>query len=129
MTTANDKASIFERLGGIDAINAAVDIFYDKILADPQIRHLFSGSDMTVQRNKQKVFLAYAFGAPVKYTGQDLRTAHSHLKLTEEHFGAVAGHLQTTLEELNLPTELIGEVMAIAASTHDDVLNITKKAA
>jgi len=46
------------------------------------------------------------------------------MKLTEAHFGAVAGHLQSTLQELNVPANLIGEVMKIAASTHDDVLNV-----
>ncbi len=129
MTNNNEDTTLFARIGGRPAINAAVDIFYDKILADATINHLFEDLDMAAQRGKQKTFLAYAFGGPVKYTGQDMRATHSHLDLTEQHFGAVAGHLQATLEELEVPTDLIGEVMTIAASTHDDVLNITKNAA
>ncbi len=53
-----------------------------------------------------------------------MREAHKHLTLTEEHFNAVAGHLKSTPEELNVPDDLQDEVMSIAASTHDDVLNL-----
>jgi hemoglobin len=79
---------------------------------------------MDQQIGKQKAFLTMAFGGPANYTGKDLREAHKGMQLTEEHFGAVAGHLQATLEQLNVPQDLIAEVMGIAASTHDDVLNI-----
>jgi len=64
------------------------------------------------------------FGGPSNYTGKDMREGHKHLNLTEEHFQAVAGNLKATLEELNVPSDLIDQVIAIAASTHDDVLNL-----
>jgi len=64
------------------------------------------------------------FGGPSNYTGKDMREGHKHLNLTEEHFQAVAGNLKATLEELNVPSDLIDQVMAIAASTHDEVLNL-----
>lgn len=117
--------TLFERLGGMAAIDAAVDIFYQKVLADPFISGFFDNVDMTKQRAKQKAFLAYAFGAPVPYSGKDLTDAHAHLVaegLNDGHFDAVAGHLQATLEELGVAPELIGEVMTIAASTRDAVL-------
>jgi hemoglobin len=53
-----------------------------------------------------------------------MRSAHAHLNLTEEHFAAIAEHLKATLEELNVPADLISQAMEIAASTHDDVLNL-----
>ena len=58
--------------------------------------------------------------------GKDLRRAHAPLVergLTDSHFDAVAGHLQATLEELGVARDLTDEVMSIAASTRDDVLN------
>ncbi len=118
--------SLYERIGGKGAIEAAVDIFYGKVLADDSINRFFAGIDMDKQRGKQKIFLAYAFGAPVKYEGKDMRQAHKHLVekgLNDSHFDAVAGHLQATLEELNVPADIIGEVMTIAGGTRDDVLN------
>ena len=119
-------STLFEKLGGEAAVNAAVDIFYRKVLADPSISHFFDTTDMAAQHAKQKSFLTMAFGGPNNYSGTDMRTAHAPLVkkgLNESHFNAVAGHLQATLEELNVPSDLIGEVMAIAGSTKDDVLN------
>jgi hemoglobin len=121
-------ASVFEQIGGVAAVDAAVDIFYRKVLSDPVISHFFDAIDMDRQIGKQKAFLTMAFGGPNSYSGKDMRNAHRHMKLTEEHFQAVATHLQGTLQELKVPPHLIDEVMKIAASTHDDVLNIEKVA-
>jgi len=124
------NASLYERIGGKAAVDAAVELFYQKVLADDRIKQFFNGVDMKSQQNKQKIFLTFAFGGPVNYSGKDMRAAHSHLGLSEPHFQAVAENLQSSLEELRVPSDLIGEVMAIAASTHDDVLNLpVKKAA
>lgn len=117
-------SSVYEQIGGAAAVNAAVDIFYRKVLSDPLISHFFDSVDMDRQIGKQKAFLTMAFGGPNNYSGQDMRNAHKHLKLNEAHFGAVAGHLKSTLEELKVPANLIAAVMGIAASTHDDVLNL-----
>ncbi len=117
------KSSLFERIGGMAAVDAAVDIFYTKVLADERIAHFFKNTDMKAQAGKQKAFLAYAFGAPLAYTGKDMRHAHAHMQLTNEHFMAVAEHLVATLQELQVTHELIDEVAEIAMSTKDDVLN------
>lgn len=118
-----DQPTLFERIGGMDAVNAAVDIFYTKVLADETINHFFTSTDMKTQAAKQKAFLAYAFGAPTAYTGKSMRDAHAHMTLTEAHFNAVAGHLVATLQDLEVARELIDEVVQIALSTKDDVLN------
>ncbi|MDH5382101.1 MAG: group 1 truncated hemoglobin [Cyclobacteriaceae bacterium] len=114
--------TLFERIGGMDAVNAAVDIFYKKVLADDSINHFFTKTNMKEQAGKQKAFLAYAFGAPMAYTGKKMREAHAHMNLTEDHFNAVAGHLVSTLKELNVEQGIIDEVVAVAVSTKDDVL-------
>lgn len=119
--------SLYEKLGGSGAVGQAVNIFYRKVLLDESISQFFDNTDMNKQMAKQKSFLTMAFGGPSNYTGQDMRDAHAPLVkkgLNESHFNAVAGHLQATLEEMEVPADLIGEVMAIAGSTHDDVLGL-----
>ena len=116
--------ALFEQIGGAAAVDAAVDIFYRKVLSDPTISSFFDTVDMERQAAKQKSFLTVAFGGPNNYSGKDMREAHKHMELTEAHFAAVAGHLASTLADLNVAQELIDQVMAIAASTHDDVLNL-----
>jgi hemoglobin len=118
--------TIFDKIGGEAAVDAAVDIFYRKVLTDDTINDFFDTVDMDAQHAKQKAFLTMVFGGPNNYSGRDLREGHAHLVakgLNDDHFNAVAGHLQATLEELNVPGDLIIEVMTIAGSTRDDVLN------
>ena len=92
--------SLFEKLGGEPAVDAAVDLFYRKVLGDKSIAKYFESTDMDGMRSKQKAFLTMAFGGPNSYTGQDMRAAHAHLVndgLNDAHFDAVAGHLDATL--------------------------------
>lgn len=125
--TSDLEKSLYHRLGGKAAINAAVNKFYKKVLADTKVNHFFEDVNMKKQHNKQKAFLSAAFGGPTPWKGKDMRRAHKDLDLTEADFNAIAGHLQSTLEELKIDKKLIGEVMTIAASTKDDVLNRKKK--
>ena len=118
--------TLYDQIGGGGAVDAAVDLFYRKVLEDDQIKHFFDDVDMEEQRSKQRAFLSMVFGGPDEYTGKDLRTAHAPLVekgLDESHFNAVAGHLQSTLEELDVPGNLIEQVMTVAAGTIDDVLD------
>jgi len=117
--------TLFEKIGGEAAVNAAVDIFYRKVLADDSVVKFFEDVDMETQAAKQKSFLTMAFGGPNNYSGEDMRTGHAHLVergLNDSHFDAIMGHLGATLTELNVPGELISEAAAIAESTRNDVL-------
>jgi hemoglobin len=117
--------SLFTEIGGEPAVNAAVDIFYRKVLKDDRIKHFFDGVDMTKQAAKQKAFLTMAFGGPHNYTGEDMRKGHAHLVargLNDSHFDAVMENIAATLTELNVPANLIAQAAAIAESTRKDVL-------
>ncbi len=129
MTQANPSAatpSLFDQLGGAAAVDAAVDIFYRKVLGDDRINSFFEGVDMDRQAAKQKAFLTMAFGGPHNYTGLDMRRGHAHLVargLNDSHVDAVIENLGATLKELGVPDHLIAQVAAIAESTRDDVLD------
>ncbi len=118
--------SLYERLGGADAVNAAVDIFYRKMLADNRVKHFFDGVDMDKQIAKQKGFLTMVFGGPNNYTGKDMREGHKHLVkrgLNDSHVDVVIENLGATLKELGVPAADIAEVAALANSVRNDVLN------
>ena len=128
---ATMELSLFEKLGGSAAVDAAVEELYVRILLDPKLAPFFIQTDITALKKHQLSFLTMAFGGPTKYEGQDLTDSHSHLVkkqgLSDQHFDAVAGHLKDTLTELNVPEELVGEVMAIVAGTRDAVLGRVPK--
>ncbi|STX81500.1 hemoglobin (protozoan/cyanobacterial globin family) [Legionella busanensis] len=117
--------SLFDRLGGQQAVNAAVDIFYRKMLLDDRVSHFFEDIDMEHQILKQKGFLTMVFGGPTRYSGKNMRDGHNHLLrrgLNDTHVDIVIEHLGATLKELGVGAEDIKEVAAIANSVRDDVL-------
>ena len=121
----SETATLYERIGGEPAVNAAVDIFYRKVISDYRINRFFDNTDMDQQIAKQKAFFTMAFGGPNNYTGKDMRAAHARLVkmgLDNSHFDIVMEHLGATLTELNVPEELIAEAAAIAESARNDVL-------
>ncbi len=119
-------SSVYEQLGGEAAIDAAVDIFYRKVLADKYVLRFFEGVDMDKQAGKQKAFLTMVTGGPNSYTGKDMREGHRHLNkmgLNDSHFDHILCHLRSTLAELNVSEPLIDMVISVADSTRDDVLD------
>lgn len=117
------EESLYQRLGGKEALDAAVELFYVKVLADDRVNFFFEEINMSTQKRKQKEFLSAALGSPVPWIGDDMREAHKDLDLRESDFAAIAEHLHATLVELGVGKELVGEVMAVVATTKDDVLN------
>ncbi|MFT4059101.1 MAG: group 1 truncated hemoglobin [Legionella sp.] len=120
--------SLFERLGGQDAVNAAVDIFYRKMLTDERVSHFFDDIDMEQQILKQKGFLTMVFGGPNQYSGKNMHEGHAHLVkrgLNDTHMDIVIEHLGATLTELKVAIEDIEHVAAVANSVRNDVLGRT----
>ena len=121
--------TLFEKLGGADAVNLAVDKFYERVLQDDRIKHFFANVDMVKQKAHQKAFLTYAFGGTDKYDGRYMREAHKELVekqgLKGEHFDAVAEDLLETLQEMVVSQELRAQVAAVVANPQHrkEVLN------
>jgi hemoglobin len=120
MTTLSD------RLGGQGAIDAFVPLLYEKVRADDRINQFFDGVDMGVQGGKMNAFLTMAFGGPNNYSGKDIRDGHSHLVragVNDSHFDAVLEHINATLEKLNVPADVLSQVMGAAGSRRYEVLS------
>ncbi|MDQ6978890.1 MAG: group 1 truncated hemoglobin [Mariprofundaceae bacterium] len=124
---SRDSRTLFEKLGGTGAVDAAVGIFYGHVLNDAYVKRFFEDVDMDRQATKQKAFLTLAFGGPNNYSGKDMRDGHRHLVenmgLNDSHFEHILVHLRTTLAQLGVDEGLIGEVIDVANSTRADVLN------
>ncbi|NJN71605.1 MAG: group 1 truncated hemoglobin [Limnothrix sp. RL_2_0] len=122
-------STLYEKLGGAAAVDLAVDNFYQKVLADDRFKAFFANTDMDRQKQHQKMFMTYAFGGSDTFSGRSMRVAHKDLVdnmgLTDMHFDAIAENLVATLNELNVPQDLIDEVVTIVGSVQhrNDVLN------
>ncbi|CAM2890360.1 group I truncated hemoglobin [Legionella worsleiensis] len=120
------SGSLYERLGGQTAVNAAVDIFYRKMLTDDRVSYFFDDVDMELQILKQKGFLTMVFGGPNQYSGKNMQEGHAHLLkrgLNDSHVDIVIEHLGATLSELGVSDEDIHQVATIANSVRDHVLS------
>lgn len=126
MSSSAPATSLFDRLGGESAIQSAVGLFYEKILADESLAPFFAGLDMDKQIQKQIAFMTMAFGGPHAYGGRELRDAHSGLVkrgLTDTHFDRVAALLGETLSELGVDPEASKEALELVAGTRSHVLS------
>jgi len=118
--------SLYSDLGGEPAVDAAVNIFYDKVISDERVSDFFDGINMVRQKGMQKKFLTFAFGGPNNYNGIGMRKAHErsvNFGLKDMHFDIIIEHLGATLEDLGVPDDKISEAANIAESTRNDVLN------
>lgn len=105
-----ERMSIYEEIGGAPALAAAVDVFYAKVLADPELAGYFEGVDLGRLKAHQRSFLAAAVGGSEIYAGRPMKEVHAPLAVTQKHFDRVVGHLVDTLTELSVPAETIGEI-------------------
>lgn len=114
--------TIYEQIGGSASVGAAVEIFYDKILADPSLAAYFAGTDMARLKGHQRAFITAALGGPDSYTGRDMGAAHAELGVTSDAFGSVVGHLVATLTELQVPAEVIEQIGAKLAPLESQIV-------
>jgi len=121
--TQTSTATLFERLGGVPAIKAAVDAFYERVLADPGLTPMFEGVNMRWLKGRQNAFFIQALGGPQVYKGKDMVSAHADLKITQEHFGQVAEHLVAALAAVGVPKALVDEVVAAVAPLAPQIVN------
>jgi len=113
-----EHASLFWRLGGSDAISAAVDETIKISKADPRLAGRLSGACAT----KLKEQLCAATGGPCTYTGRDMKTAHKGLKITETEFGAVAENLVKVLDAFKVPEKEKNELVGLIAPMKGDIV-------
>jgi hemoglobin len=115
--------TIYDSIGGAPAVQAAVDDFYVRVLADTQLAPFFTDIDMTKLKRHQRAFLAAAIGGSDLYVGRDMSAAHAGLAITDADFDAVVGHLVDTLTGLGVPADTIGQIGAALAPLRSDIVS------
>jgi hemoglobin len=117
-----EETSIYTAIGGRPALVAAVDIFYGRLLADPELGPLFPGGAGEIHRRYVVTFLGQALGGAERYRGPDVAVTHQGLGITDRHFDAAAGHLIATLDGLAVPRHLSDQIIAIVAGLRPAVV-------
>ena len=121
---AQDK-SLYQRIGGYDALAAVVDDFVGRLVTDKQFERFFVGhSDDSKKRIRQHILDQFcaATGGPCIYTGRDMKTAHAGLGITEAECDAAAKHLVASLDKFKVPEKEKGEVLAFVVTLKKDIV-------
>lgn len=119
------QKSLYERLGGYDAIAGVVDEFINRLATDKQLSRFVVGlSNDSKKKLRQHVLdqLCEAAGGPCIYTGRDMKTVHEGLGITEDDWNIAAKHLVGSLEKFKVPQKEKDEVVAIVTSLKKDIV-------
>lgn len=123
MSKLASESTLYDRIGGEAAVRAAVDRFYERVLADPELQGFFTSVSMPRLKAHQFAFLSQVLGGPRQYSGASMRDAHSRLAIEQRHFDGVAVHLVETLRELGVSEEIIATVAGALMPLSAEIVN------
>lgn len=122
-----EPKTLYERLGGYDAIAAVVDNLLPRLMHDPQLGRFWEhrGED-GLERERQLLinFLCHYAGGPVYYAGRDMKLAHKGMRISQSDWDIFMRHVRDTFAEFNLPPTEAAEVANLIESTHHDIVEV-----
>jgi hemoglobin len=121
-------ATLYDKVGGHDALEVVVEDFYCRVLDDDQLSSFYAGSDMKRVKAKQVEFLSAILGGPGPYTGSSIRQAHEGRGITMHHFAMVAAHLADSLCAAGLHPDTITEILRAVAPLAGEIASDNAKA-
>jgi hemoglobin len=119
------ERSLYQRIGGYEALAAVVDDFVGRLITDKQFERFFVGhSDDSKKRIRQHILDQFcaATGGPCLYLGRDMKTSHAGLGITSAEWDAAAKHLVASLDKFKVPEKEKGEVLAFVVSLKKDIV-------
>jgi hemoglobin len=123
-----DQANtLYERLGGYDAIAAVADDLLPRLENDAQLgRFWATRGDDGIAREKQLLvdYLCANAGGPLLYTGRDMLTSHKGMGITESDWQILIDHLKATLNGFQVPQQEQDDVLAFIDSTRADIVGV-----
>jgi hemoglobin len=117
-------ASLYERLGGLDAINAVIDSFVALCAADDRINPKFERTDIPRLKKMLVDQVCEATGGPCTYTGRSMRETHDGMGVTAGEFDALVEDLVATLDEFDVPKAEQDELLAVLGAMREEIVEI-----
>ena len=102
--------TLYEQVGGDDALERAVEGFYQRMLADPDVAPWFNNIDLSRLKDHQRAFLAVGLGGPELYEGRSMRDAHVSLGITDAAYSAAISHLRDELQQLGVDDGVVAQI-------------------
>ncbi|HLL72032.1 MAG TPA: group 1 truncated hemoglobin [Pyrinomonadaceae bacterium] len=122
------QKSLYERLGGLDAIKAVVGEFAARVLADERVNKKFAKTDAARLTHYLVEQVCAATGGPCRYTGNSMKKAHKNMKVTEGEFTALVEDLVKALDKFNVPETEKNELLGALAKMKGDIVEVSGNA-
>jgi len=125
MPARAQEKSLYERVGGYNALAAVVDDFIGRLVADKQFEKFFVGHSIDSKKKIRQHILdqfCAATGGPCVYTGRDMKTTHAGLGITNADWDAAAKHLSDSLDKFKVPEKEKGELLAFLTTLKKDIV-------
>jgi hemoglobin len=116
--------TLYERLGGLDAITAVVEDFRDRVAADDRINLKFARTDLGRLRKMLIDQVCEATGGPCHYNGRSMKEAHASMKVTTGEFNALVEDLAATLNKFKVPSGEQNELLAILGPLKGEIVEV-----
>jgi hemoglobin len=113
--------TIYDRIGGREALEVVVEDFYCRVLDDDHLSCFFAGTNVNRLKGKQVEFFAAALGGPERYTGAPMKQVHRGRGITVDHFNLVAGHLTDSLCAAGVAEATIAEILGAISPLAADI--------
>jgi hemoglobin len=117
--------SLYDQLGGEEAIGKLVDKFYDRVLDDPELEPFFQYTPMEKLRSMQMQFFAAALGGPENYSGQPIHYVHQGRGITSRHLTRFMGHLLVTIQDAHPNSQEVDEMIERISMYADSIIGGT----
>lgn len=119
------EPSLYQRLGGRDAIASVVDEFVGNVVKDDRINARFKALQ-PAQVAKLKTNLSDQIcagsGGPCAYLGKDMKTTHEGMKITETEWSATVEALVRALDKFKVPAKEKSELLAVLGPMKKDIV-------
>lgn len=116
------QKSLYDRLGGKDAIVAVVDDFVGNVAADNRINRYFAKTDIPRLKRNLVDQICAATGGPCTYTGRDMKTAHAGMGVTNADFDALVGDLVKSLDKFKVGAQEKNELLSALGGMKGDIV-------
>jgi hemoglobin len=117
---------MYERIGGQTVVTTAVSVLYDRVTEDAILREWFVGADLTRLRAHQRAFVAAALDGPQLYSGRSVGLAHASLGIDDAAFTTFAAHVNATLHDLGVASDVLALVSARIEQLRSTVVTVTE---
>jgi hemoglobin len=125
--TETQEQSLYQRLGGYDAVAAASDDLLGRLLGDPRINGFWKGASLDNRRKARQLivdFMVEAAGGPAYYVGRDMKKAHEGMQISAADWAVFMEHARATMSHFAVPEREAGEVLGFLESLRGDVVEV-----